>query len=513
MLTRLRHSLHLTRIMWVLARNDIFSLLKHSNTAPTLQMLGRLVARRDPDRSPGEKLASALESLGPTFIKLGQALASRADIIGEEMATKLTRLQDRLPPFSYDEARAIIEEELEAPLEQMFEHFEEQAVAAASIAQVHRARTIEGRPVAVKVIRPGVRRAFARDIASMHWMARLIERYMPAARRLKPMEVIDIFEQTVSMEMDLRFEAAAASELAENMADFDYYRVPDIDWTRTGARVLTMEWIDGIPLYDKAALLAAGHDLPTIVERSGMAFFAQAYRDGFFHADMHMGNLFVDSEGRLVAVDFGIMGRLTRRERLYLVEMLYGFLTRDYLRVAQVHFDAGYIPPDQDVAEFARACRSISEPIMGKPLSEISAARMLAQLFSVTETFKMETQPQLLLLQKSLVLVEGIGRHLYPDTNMWEQAEPLIRETISAQLGPKAQLQDRLRDATRLMQTLPSLVSRAERILQRIEREGVSLHPDTAKHFARRGRTPRLLLWLTATALALLVALEIKALL
>jgi ubiquinone biosynthesis protein len=365
------HFLRLFRIARTLARHDAMFPLDLLGLPPALRgALDVLTVfnrrRAGPAVPPGERLAHALEELGPTFIKLGQALATRPDIA-------LTRLQDRLPPFPGSEARAIIAADLGRPVEALFAAFDDEAVAAASIAQVHRAVTAEGLRVAVKVLRPGVREAFRRDLGTFFWLARLVERRIPDSRRLRPVRVAETFAETVALEMDLRYEAAAGSELRENMAGEPGFRVPRVLWPTTSERVLTTEWIDGIPLGDRTALLAAGIDMPALAAVLVRVFLLQVMRDGFFHADLHQGNLFVDGDGRLVAVDFGIMGRLDRTSRRYLAEILRGFHTGDYRRIAEVHFEAGYVPRGKNVATFAQALRAIGEPIAGRRVRDSSS--------------------------------------------------------------------------------------------------------------------------------------------
>ena len=506
MFRSLRHLARLSRIAVTLARHDaLFPLDRVAATAPFLRVT-RLVRRRSlAEARPGERLAAALAELGPSFIKLGQILATRADLLGDEIAADLARLQDRLPPFSGALARRLIETEFEQPIEAMFARFDETPVAAASIAQVHFAVTTEGREVAVKVLRPGIERAFARDLDLFLWLAHLAERAQPTLRRLKPVDVVETLSQSMQIEMDLRFEAAAASELAENFEGDPGFRVPRIDWQRTGRTVLTTERVAGIRIDDREALVAAGCDLDAILRNAGAAFFNQVFRDGFFHADMHPGNLFVDADGALAVIDFGIMGRLDRDTRYYLADMLIGFLSGDYRRVAQVHFDAGYVPRRRSLEAFTQACRSIGEPILGRPLHEISIARLLAQLFHVTEQFEMETQPQLLLLQKTMVLVEGIGRRLDPTVNIWAMAQPLVEDWVLENRGPEAQLRDRLEDFAELLEELPRLLRGLDKIVGEWAREGVVMHAESlATQAAHRARLLPLLvipLWLAAFAL------------
>jgi ubiquinone biosynthesis protein len=509
-----RNLARLLRIGLTLARHDaLFPLDRVAGAAPLLRVT-RLFRRRGATAAarPGERLAAAFSELGPSFIKLGQILATRADLLGDEITEDLARLQDRLPPFPGAQARALIEAEFAEPLESRFATFDETAIAAASIAQVHFAVTTDGREVAVKVLRPGIARAFARDLDLFRWLAHLIERTQPALRRLKPVEVVETLAQSVQLEMDLRFEAAAASELGENFAGDPSFRVPRVDWQRTGRAVLTTERVIGIRVDDREALLAAGHSIGDLLCNAADSFFKQVFRDGFFHADLHPGNMFVDAEGALALVDFGIMGRLDRQTRYYLADMLIGFLTGNYRRVAEVHFDAGYVPKRRSIDAFTQACRSIGEPILGRPLHEISIARLLAQLFQVTAQFEMETQPQLLLLQKTLVLIEGVGRRLDPDVNIWSLARPLVEQWMRDNRGPEARLKQHLDTFLETIEEMPRLLRSLDRLIGDWSREGVILHAETlaaqAAHRARLFPWLAVPLWLAAAALvAIAVAL------
>ncbi len=406
-------------------------------------------------KSDGERLALALAAMGPAYIKLGQTLATRPDLVGRPLAEGLTTLQDRLPPFKFAKAKATIEAELGGKLEDHFQSFEEVPVAAASIAQVHKAVTEKGVAVAVKVLRPDIEARFVRDLKLFDWLAGIAERNVKEARRLRLTKIVDKVKETSLREMDLRLEAAAASELAENMKGESGYRLPHIEWDHTARRVMTLEWIDGVRLADKAALEAAGHDLEALGKKVVQVFLTQALRDGFFHADLHQGNLIVEPDGTIAAIDFGIMGRLSKRERQFLAEILYGFIRRDYIRVAQVHFDAGYVPRNQSLEEFAQALRAIADPIMDLPVEEISAGQLLAQLFATTERFSMQTQPQLLLLQRTMVMAEGMALHLYPTANMWQISEPVIEGWIRANLSPEARLADMVANLPRFLERLP----------------------------------------------------------
>jgi ubiquinone biosynthesis protein len=508
----LRHLLRLRGIARTLAHEDaLFFADQVPNLPPPARLLLKASRRAAPGRA-GQRLARALLGLGPSFIKLGQALATRSDLIGEAIADDLAELQDRMPPFAADLARAIVAEELGRPIEAMFQSFNDEPVAAASIAQVHFAVTTDGREVAVKILRPGIELAFAQDLDLLRWIAEWVDHVVPSMRRLKPIEIVDTFAETVRMEMDLRLEGAAAAELRENFEGDMDFRVPAVDWERTERRVLTIERVNGVRIDDLAALTAAGHDPDAILAKSAQAFFKQVFRDGFFHADMHPGNMFVTADGALAPVDFGIMGRLDRSTRIFLAEMLRGFLTGDYREVALVHFRAGYVPKHKSLESFAQACRSIGEPLMGKPLNEISVGRLLAQLFRVTETFEMETQPQLLLLQKTMVVAEGVGRRLNPAVNMWQLAEPLIADWMRENRGPEARLGEAAADLVHALERLPRLLAEAETAVLAVN-AGMKLHPDTVRQLQAPPRAPpsdpR---WLWSAVIALALAVVVLAL-
>lgn len=511
MIRSLRNGWRLFVLARTLARHDAMFVFEQPGFAQPLPALARLLSgRRQPGR-PGQRLARALQDSGPSFIKLGQALSTRADLLGDAITADLSELQDRLPPFPGATARAIIEEELGRPIGELFRSFDDQAIAAASIAQVHFAVDSDGREVAVKVLRPGVEKAFARDLDLFFWIAELIEDTVPAWRRLRPVDSIGTIADTVATEMDLRFEAAAACELAENFAGDPTLRVPAVDWTRTGRRVLTIERIEGIKIDERAALVEAGHDPLAILERAARMFFFQVFRDGFFHGDLHAGNLFVRPDGGLAAIDFGIMGRLDRDTRRYLGELLLAFLTRDYRRAAQVHFDAGWIAADRSVDAFAQACRSIAEPILDRPQHEISMARLLGQLFQVTETFAMPAQPQLLLLQKTMLVAEGTGRKLCPEANMWFLARPLIQEWVAETFGPQAAVRQTVDALRASLARLPDVIGHAERSLALLADGRLRLHPDSLDALRANRRRPQPPAWLGwAIAALALVALALR---
>jgi len=495
MLRDIRNLARLIAIARVLADHGVIVALVEREILPRWALwLGR---GRAAEGRLGERMARAAEALGPSFVKLGQALSTRADLIGETEAGDLARLRDRLPPFPTAQAMAAIARELGEPVESLFQSFDATPVAAASIAQVHFAVTSDGQPVAVKVLRPGIEKAFARDLDLLLWLARLVERLIPKWRRLRPVESVATLADIVTMEMDLRMEGAAADELGANFAGDSDFRVPKVDWRRTARRVLTTERVEGIPIHLREQLIAAGHDPHAVLERAARATFAQVFRDGFFHGDPHPGNLFVDSAGAVWVVDFGIMGRLDQDSRRFLAEMLQGFLTRDYARVAEVHFRAGFVPADKSLGAFTQACRSIAEPILDRPANEISIGRLLGQLFQITETFGMHTQPHLLLLQKVLVVAEGVGRQLDPTVNMWQLALPLVEDWMAEALGPAARTREAARTMAELGQSLPRLIVGAERALRRLAER-----PEERRESARRAIGPGLVV---AAAIGLLV--------
>jgi ubiquinone biosynthesis protein len=430
-------------------------------TPPPVRRLAR-VARFGARIPPTPDYAAALVAIGPAAIKLGQALSTRPDLVGEKAAENLSQLQDDLPPAPFAAIKQTIESSFGAPLESLFSSFEEKPIGAASIAQVHRAVTTEGREVAVKVLRPHIEEEFARAIETYEWAAAHVERFGDEPARLRPRLVVAHFKQWTARELDLQREAASASELRENMVAEPGYYVPEIDWRRTARRVLTLEWLDGIKLSDRDALIAAKHDCKALAETLVRAFLRQAVVDGFFHADLHHGNLFALADGRIAAIDFGIMGRIDRRARVWLAEILYGLITGDYRRVAEIHFEAQYVPAHHSVEEFATALRAAGEPMRGLPVKDISVGRMLESLFSITRDFDMPTQPHLLLLQKTMVMNEGVAAALDPDINMWETAEPFISEWIRSELGPEAYYADRIIEVVRALKKIPELIHRLD---------------------------------------------------
>lgn len=431
------------------------------NTPPPVKRMARL-ARFGASVPAVPNYAGAFREIGPAAIKLGQSLATRPDLVGEEAAHNLLTLQDDLPPIPFEQIEAAVAATFDQPLDTLFSEIDPNPVGAASIAQVHKAVTSDGRTVALKVLRPGIREKFARDIQTYEWAAAHVEAMGGEAARLRPRLTIANFKRWTNSELDLRREAASASELAEKMHGFEGYRIPAIDWDRTNGRVMTVEWVEGIKISKRDELIAAGHDLPALAERLVLAFLTQAISGGFFHADMHQGNLFVEPDGTIVAIDFGIMGRIDRRARQWLAEILYGLTTGNYRRVAEIHFEAQYVPSHHSVGEFATALRAVGEPMRGKPVSELSVGQMLDGLFAITRDFDMQTQPHLLLLQKTMVMVEGIATQLNPQINMWDVSAPYVRNWIRDELGPEAALADSVKRNMQTLIGLPDLLRRVE---------------------------------------------------
>jgi ubiquinone biosynthesis protein len=511
----LAHLTRLSRAGFVFAREGVLALIDPRPLPMGARLAlrtARLVERPTAGETAG-RLSAALTRLGPTYVKLGQFLATRPDVVGFAVARDLESLQDKMAPFPQTAAEATVVAALERPLHAAFTSFGS-AVAAASIAQVHRAEVADTngtRTVAVKVLRPQIERHFQGDLAAFRFAARQAERMSAEARRLRLIEVVETLARSVRLEMDMRLEAAALSEMAENTRDDPGFRVPTVDWDRTAREVLTLEWIDGTPLSDRARLEAKQFDLPQLAQLVIQSFLRHALRDGFFHADMHPGNLFVADDGRLVAVDFGIMGRLGPKERRFLAEILLGFITRDYHRVAEVHFEAGYVPRHHSVESFAQAIRAIGEPIHNRTAEEISMARLLMLLFEVTGLFDMRTRPELLLLQKTMVVVEGVARSLDPQLDIWRTADPVVREWIERNLGPLGRIEDAAegtRELGRFLGGVPALLGRGARVLDQLDeitRDGLVLAPETVAAIGQaEGRRSR---WLTVGVWAMVMML------
>ena len=469
---------------YVLAREGAFSIIDPDALPPSLKAgirLARLVERREVRRSGRvERLTRALNRLGPTYVKFGQTLATRPDIVGPEIATDLAALQDAMEPFDAALVPQILADALKEHAAELLEL--SAPIAAASIAQVHKAVLVDAdgtrRPVAVKILRPGVAQRFAADIESYYAGARFAEAVLPRLRRLRPTDIVATLDRSARLELDLRLEAASISEFAENIKDDANFVVPTVSWMHTAQNVLTTSWVDGVPIRDLLALDGAALDRPLLAKNLLQGFLKHAIRDGFFHADMHPGNLFADPRtGNIIAVDFGIMGRISRRERRFLADIIYGFITRDYRMIAKRHFDIGYVPRTQSIDDFALALRAIGEPLHGRRADDISMARVLGQLFATTELFDMQTRPELILLQKNMVLVEGVARALDPALDIWTIAEPVVGDWIRREAGPLGRMEDAkdgLSTLGELLGRVPGLVARADDLLADYQRQAAA---------------------------------------
>lgn len=442
---------HFPRVIWVIYVISKKQLLIHSGhykIPTTLKFIGYIFCAIfypkglfiKPKNSFGKRLSELFCEFGPIYIKFGQTLSARPDLVGTEVAESLKYLQDKLPPFDTKIVYKKFEKKFGKKISDIFLEFEEKPVAAASIAQVHKAKLKNGETVAVKVLRPDIAKKYEKDMQFLEFGAKLISVLAKKTKRLKPTEVIAVFRNSMKFELDLRSEASAASRLHDNFIDDNSLLIPKIYWNLTSSDILTLEWVHGVSIYDKDKIIKLGLDLKEIAAKIAVIFFNQAYRDGFFHADLHPGNILVCQDGKIALVDFGIVGFLPENDRLAIAEILYAFLKRDYQLVAEIHKRIGYIPKNTDVYQFAMSCRAIAEPIIGLAIKDISIGNLLAQLFKVTEEYGMEIQPQLLLLQKTMVVVEGIGQSLDKDINMWQLAEPWIKKWAAKNLSPEAKI-------------------------------------------------------------------------
>ncbi len=439
-MTRLRR---LFRIAWVFCRYRLDMFLPLAELPAPLKLFFLLAPWHlfpQPKLNRGERLRKALEDLGPVFVKFGQILSTRRDLLPDDMADSLKILQDRVPPFPSDTARTIIETSLGAPVSELFLEFSPDPMASASVAQVHAARLPNGQDVVVKVLRPGIEKVIRQDLALMYLMAGLLEKYWSEGKRLHPVDVVSDYDATIHDELDLQREAANASQLRRNFENSPLIYIPFIDWDYTRKSVLVMERIHGIPIADVPALKAAGVNMKLLAEKGVEIFFTQVFRDSFFHADMHPGNIFVDvsnpADPKYIAIDFGIVGTLAPDDQSYLARNLLAFFQRDYRQVAQLHIQSGWVPPDTRVNEFEAAIRTVCEPIFEKPLKDISFGHFLLRLFQTARRFNMEIQPQLVLLQKTLLNVEGLGRQLYPELDLWSTAQPFLEHWMRKRVGP-----------------------------------------------------------------------------
>lgn len=464
--------LRLLYINWVLVRNGLDEIVLATHLFRPFRFLLYLLPwhwfrREMPPR--GQRIRRCLEELGPIFVKFGQMLSTRRDLLPDDVAQELAKLQDRVPPFPGTEARQIVEKSLSKPVAELFESFDEQPHASASIAQVHLARLLNGQAVVVKVVRPGIHKTIARDIGLLYVVAELAERYWREGRRLRPREVVAEYEKTILDELDLLREAANASQLRRNFQDSKLLYVPEVHWPFCRRQVMVMERIYGIPISDVDELKRQGVDLKLLAERGVEIFFTQVFTHSFFHADMHPGNIFVSPEGRYIAVDFGIMGTLSPVDQHYLAENFVAFFKRDYRRVAELHVQSGWVPAATRVEEFEAAIRTVCEPIFERPLKDISFGQLLLRLFQTARRFHMEVQPQLVLLQKTLLNIEGLGRDLYPDLDLWQTAKPFLERWMSEQVGVRALFQGLRHEAPRWAERLPQMPALVYDVLRRAE--------------------------------------------
>ncbi|MBB4657990.1 2-polyprenylphenol 6-hydroxylase [Parvularcula dongshanensis] len=479
----------LVRAASVLARHDALIPAEFAEYVPPgVRVFGAVsrIGAKDRHLRPGQRLARALAGQGPAYVKFGQLLATRPDIVGMQMAEDLTELQDRMPPFPTEEAKAEIERAFRRPLETMFSEFSD-SIAAASIAQVHRARLTTGELVAVKVLRPDIEKKARKEFRVFRLGAKIVETLIKPARRMRPVAFIDTLAAAAEVELDLRIEAGSASEIKDNLKDEPRIRIPETYWSHSTRRVLTTEWIDGTPVTDGRALDARGADRQGLAVLAMQTFLRSALEDGFFHADMHQGNLFVDKEGRLVLLDFGIMGRMDEESRRTFATIIYGFIRRDYQAAARAHFDAGWIPARYDVGAFATALRSVGEPIFGKSAEDMDMSRVLQQLFDVTEVFDMHLRTELVLLQRTMVVVEGVSRVLDPNIDLWAAAEPIVRSYVTRRVGPRATLRilrENAKAAGELFEAFPEFAAAAENAAAQLANGGLRLSDDTVERLA-----------------------------
>jgi len=503
----------LLRITRVFVRHDLDEFVRALHLFRPYRLLLRVATLRwstASARPRALRLREALEELGPVFIKFGQMLSTRPDLLPDDIAMELARLQDRVPPFPGEAAESIVAEALGAPLDQLFRQFDTQPVASASVAQVHYAVLQDGTEVAVKVLRPGIEHTIERDLALLQTLARLAERYAPDTRRLRPREMVNEYSKTIHAELDLMREAANASRLRANFENSALLYVPKIYWDFTRTNVMVMERITGIPISNIAALKEAGVDMKQLAHNGVEIFFTQAFRDGFFHADMHPGNIFVSPEGQYRAVDFGIMGTLSERDQHYLAENFLAFFNRDYRAVAEAHVRAGWVDSDIHLEEFEAAIRAVCEPIFAKPLKDISFGRLLLRLFQTARRFNMEVQPQLVLLQKTLFNIEGLGRQLYPDLDLWETAKPFLEQWTRAQFGPGAFIKTFQREFPRWWRMLPETPAAVFDFLRKAGNGELSLHWRSAEldklRHEMRAQHRRLLMTVTGSGLLISAA-------
>ncbi len=486
----LGRTLRLFKIAWVLSRNGVDEL---ALTIPLFRRIRFLTCLlpgywlRDQEAPRAVRMRRSLEELGPIFVKFGQILSTRRDLLPDDIATEFAHLQDSVPPFPSEQARAIIESSYGKPLQEVFQQFEDTPLASASIAQVHAARLHDGREVVVKVVRPDIEQTIRRDLELMYLLAGMVQRYWSEGRRLRPVEVVREYEKTIFDELDMLREGSNASLLRRNFEHSPLIYIPEVYWPWVRRNVMVMERISGIPISDIDAIKAAGIDLQLLAERGVEIFFTQAFQHNFFHADMHPGNIFVAPNGQYIAVDFGIMGSLNPEDQRYLAENFLAFFQRDYQRVAELHVESGWVPRDTRVDEFESAIRAVCEPIFERPLKEISFGHLLLRLFQTARRFNMEIQPQLVLLQKTLLNIEGLGRQLYPDLDLWKTAKPFLERWMQNQVGARAFARNLRQQAPRILELTPELPLMAHSVLKQLQQGTLQLNTRPAElHQLRR---------------------------
>ena len=464
------HILRAFRIIIIFSRKGLLSKISKSSLVPQralffINILNFFIGKEVPNREIGSAIVETLKVLGPAFVKLGQALATRPDIIGVQLSNELAQLHDNMEPFSYEKIVKSIKTETGKDIGQLFKSFNKTPIAAASISQVHKAKTFENDTVAVKILRPGVEKAIFSDLRFFKWCAKFLSSLDQEISFLRLPEAVDIFELLTKNEMDLRLEAAAADELSNNFDKDERFIVPDVFWSLTSKRMLVTTWIDGIKINDLDALKTGGHKIDVITKNSAEAFFLQVFRDGFFHADMHPGNVFINSEGVIIPVDFGIMGRLHVSDRIFLAQLLKAILDRNFLKVAQLHFDKGILPSNTSIESFSQEIRALSIPLLDKKIGQISLGNLLGELFSLASKWKLNIQPQFLLLQKTIVMAEGIGRQLSPETDMWVMSKPLVNEWLSSTDLKKKFSQEVFSNIKMISKKLPEIIHKFDATL------------------------------------------------
>ncbi len=474
------HFFHLMTISRVLLKHGLDELILNTHLFRPL----RLIRFFSPSfwlsyrtrRPRGERIRMALEDLGPIFVKFGQILSTRRDLLPDDLAEELAKLQDQVPPFEGEQAVTIIEQSFKQPIDEIFADFNRTPLASASIAQVHTATMHDGREMVVKVVRPNIERVIRRDLALLYVIAAKIERYWADGKRLRPVEVVHEFEKNIIDELDLLREAANASQLRRNFKDSPVLYVPEVDWDHCRKKVMVMERIHGMPVTNMTELQAMDIDFKRLAEMGVEIFFTQVFRDNFFHADMHPGNIFVSNTGQYIAIDFGIMGTLNPEDQRYLAENFLAFFNRDYYRVAELHVESGWVPPDTRVDDFESAIRSVCEPIFEKPLHEISFGQLLLRLFQTARRFNMEVQPQLVLLQKTLLNIEGLGRELYPQLDLWDTAKPFLENWMKEQLGFRSFAKQIKHNAPLWMEQLPDFPNKVFDVVQQVRHGKLSIN-------------------------------------